>query len=138
MRKGLRLDHYQNGGRRLTSPLRKQADGTFEEIDWDTAIREVAAKFAHVRDTYGGPSIFYYGGGGQGNHLGGSYSGATLRALGSKFKASALSQDKTGEFRVNGKMLGAGVRADFEHCEVAVFVGKNPGNRTASLTHAPR
>lgn len=60
--KALRLDHYQNGGRRLTNPLRKRADGTFEEIDWDTAIREVAAKFAHVRDTYGGPSIFYYGG----------------------------------------------------------------------------
>ncbi len=124
--KALRLDHYQNGGRRLASPLRKRADGTFEEIDWDTAISEVAAKFAHVRDTYGGPSIFYYGGGGQGNHLGGSYSGATLRALGSRYKASALSQEKTGEFWVNGKMLGAGVRADFEHCEVAVFVGKNP------------
>jgi anaerobic selenocysteine-containing dehydrogenase len=124
--KALRLDHYQNGGRRLTSPLRKRPDGTFEEIDWDTAIREVAAKFAHVRDTYGGPTIFYYGGGGQGNHLGGSYSGATLRALGSRYKASALSQEKTGEFWVNGKMLGAGVRADFEHCEVAVFVGKNP------------
>ena len=46
--KALRLDHYQNGGRRFTSPLRKRADGTFEEMDWDTPIREVAAKFACV------------------------------------------------------------------------------------------
>ncbi len=125
--KALRLDHYQNSGKRLTSPLRKRADGTFEEIDWDTAIREVAAKFAGVRDTHGGASIFYYGGGGQGNHLGGAYSGATLRALGAKYRANALSQEKTGEFWVNSEMVGgAMVRGDFERCEVALFVGKNP------------
>ena len=124
--KALRLDHYQNGGSRLTSPLRRRADGTFEEIDWDTAISEVAARFAAVRDQFGGESIFYFGGGGQGNHLGGAYSGATMRALGGKYRANALSQEKTGEFWVNAKMLGGGVRADFEHCEVALFVGKNP------------
>ena len=124
--KALRLDHYQNGGTRLTSPLRRRADGTFEEIDWDTAIREVAARFAGVRDEFGGETIFYFGGGGQGNHLGGAYSGATMRALGGRYRANALSQEKTGEFWVNGKMFGGGVRADFEHCEVALFVGKNP------------
>jgi len=124
--KALRLDHYQNGSPRLTSPLRRRADGTFEEIDWDTAIGEVAERFAAVRDTYGGPSILYFGGGGQGNHLGGSYAGATLRALGAVYKSSALAQEKTGEFFVNGRMLGAMVRGDFEHTEVAVFVGKNP------------
>ncbi len=41
--KALRLDYYQNGrGERLLSPLRRRPDGTFEEIDWDTAISEVA------------------------------------------------------------------------------------------------
>ncbi|MFI0451834.1 hypothetical protein [Actinomadura sp. 6N118] len=30
--KALRLDHYQNGGRRLTSPLRREQDGTFTEV----------------------------------------------------------------------------------------------------------
>jgi anaerobic selenocysteine-containing dehydrogenase len=124
--KALRLDHYQNGGNRLTAPLRRRPDGTFEEIDWDTAITEVAARFAAVRDTHGGGSIFYYGGGGQGNHLGGAYSGATLRALGSTYRSNALAQEKTGEFWVNAKTMGTMVRADFEHCEVAIFVGKNP------------
>ena len=125
--KALRLDHYQNGrGERVRSPLRRRPDGTFEAIDWDTAIREVADRLGAVRDAYGGETILYYGGGGQGNHLGGAYSGATLRAFGSKYKANALSQEKTGEFWVNAKMLGAGVRGEFEHCEVAVFVGKNP------------
>ena len=31
--KALRLDHYQNNRARLTSPMRRRADGTFEEID---------------------------------------------------------------------------------------------------------
>ena len=123
--KALRLDHYQRDTR-LLKPLRKREDGSFEEIEWDVAIREVAERFAAIRDTYGGDKIFYFGGGGQGNHLDGAYSGATLRALGSKYKANALSQEKTGEFWVNGKMFGGGIRGDFEHCEVALFVGKNP------------
>jgi len=121
-----RLDHYQNGSDRLTSPLRKRSDGTFEEISWDTAIREVAARLAAVRDTYGGDAIFYYGGGGQGNHLGGAYSTATRRALDSRYHSSALAQEKTGEFWVSDRMMGSATRADFEHCDVGMFIGKNP------------
>ena len=127
--KAQRLDHYQNGRDRLRSPLRRRADGSFEEIDWDTAIREVAAKLAHVRDTHGGASIFYYGGGGQGNHLGGAYARATRAALGSVFTSNALAQEKTGEFWVDGQLFGrprCHTTGDYEHAEVAVFVGKNP------------
>src|SRR5918996_747218 len=80
--KALRLDHYQNSAERLTAPRRRRADGTFEAIDWDTAITEIATRLAEVRDTHGGDKVFFYGGGGQGNHLGGAYSGALLRALG--------------------------------------------------------
>jgi len=127
--KAHRLDFYQDGRDRLTSPLRRRADGTFEPIDWDTAIREVAARLAAVRDLHGGDAIFYYGGGGQGNHLPGAYSTATRRALGSTYRSSALAQEKTGEFWVAHRMFGtAMMRADFEHCDVALFLGKNPWN----------
>ncbi|HEX8803591.1 MAG TPA: molybdopterin-dependent oxidoreductase, partial [Acidimicrobiales bacterium] len=140
--KALRLDHYQNPGgvtrpvpgpggvpapgQRLTTPLRRRDDGTFEPVDWDTAIAEVAARFAAVRDAHGGASIFYYGGGGQGNHLAGPYAAATMAHLGARYRSNALAQEKTGEFWVNGKVLGTSVRADFERCQVALFVGKNP------------
>jgi anaerobic selenocysteine-containing dehydrogenase len=121
-----RLDYYQNSRDRITEPLRRRADGTYEVIDWDTAIREVTAGLRRVRDEHGGEKIFYFGGGGQGNHLPGGYAQATLAALGVRYRANALSQEKTGEFWVSGRMLGAATRGDFEHCEVAVFVGKNP------------
>jgi anaerobic selenocysteine-containing dehydrogenase len=124
--KALRLDHYQNNRARLTSPMRRRADGTYEEIDWDTAIVEIAEGFKHIRDTYGGDKIFYYGGGGQGNHLGGAYSGAFLKALGSKYRSNALAQEKTGEAWVDGQLYGGHTRGEFEHAEVSVFVGKNP------------
>ena len=124
--KALRLDHYQNNRARLTSPMRRRADGTYEEIDWDTAIIEIAEGFKHIRDTYGGDKIFYYGGGGQGNHLGGAYSGAFLKALGSRYRSNALAQEKTGEAWVDAHLYGGHTRGEFEHAEVSVFVGKNP------------
>jgi anaerobic selenocysteine-containing dehydrogenase len=106
--------------------MRRRADGSYEEIDWDTAIAEIVAGFTQIRDVHGGESIFYYGGGGQGNHLGGSYSGAFLRAVGSRYRSSALAQEKTGEAWVEHALYGAHTRGEFEHAEVAVFVGKNP------------
>jgi anaerobic selenocysteine-containing dehydrogenase len=125
--KALQLDAYQNGrSDRVTQPLRRLSDGTFEAISWGTAIAEVAERLGAVRDEHGGASIFYYGGGGQGNHLGGAYASATQAAFGITYRSSALAQEKTGEFWVANRMLGVPNRADVEHCEVAVFIGKNP------------
>ncbi|EUA42458.1 molybdopterin oxidoreductase family protein [Mycobacterium xenopi 4042] len=124
--KPLRLDHYQNGRHRLTTPLRRRADGAYEQVDWATAIQEIAARLTQVRDTYGGDKIFFYGGGGQGNHLGGIYNRALQAALGVRYFSNALAQEKTGEMWVDGKLYGGHTKGDFEHAEVVVFVGKNP------------
>ncbi len=124
--KALRLDHYQNNPDRITSPLRRRFDGTYEEIDWSTAVEEIAARLAAVRDTYGGDKIFFYGGGGQGNHLGGMYGAALQAAVGAKYYSNAIAQEKTGEFWVDGKLYGGHTKGDFAQSEVAVFVGKNP------------
>ena len=124
--KALRLDHYQNNRNRLTSPLRRRTDGSYEKIDWDTAITEIAQSVAGIRDEHGGDKVFYYGGGGQGNHLGGAYSGAFLKAIGSRYRSNALAQEKTGEFWVDAQLYGGHTRGEFEHAEVSVFIGKNP------------
>ena len=133
--KAHRLDFYQNGPHRLTKPLRRRSDGSFEEIDWDTAITEVAARLSAVREAHGGETIFYYGGGGQGNHFPAIYNSATRAALRSIHRSSALAQEKTGEFWVARKMVGFYTRSDFEHAEVAFFLGKNPW-QSHSFPHA--
>ena len=125
--KAARLNHYQMGHDRLQSPLRRTASGEYEEIDWDTAIHEIAAGLAGVKEKFGGEKILFIGGGGQGNHLGALYSNSLMKALGMRYMTNALAQEKTGEFWVQGKMFGGGgAHGDFHNAEVAVFIGKNP------------
>src|SRR5207247_1857417 len=88
--KAARLDYYQNHEARLTEPLRRRPDGSFEPVSWETAVREVAERLRALRDTHGGETLAYYGGGGQGNHLGGVYAAALRAALGTRYVYSAL------------------------------------------------
>ena len=124
--KALRVNHYQNATSRLTSPMKRLDDGTYVAVDWDTAIAEVAAGLQAVIDAHGGDKIMYYGGGGQGNHLGGAYGASTRNALGITRKSNALAQEKTGEAWVEGRMFGAHTHGEYDQAEVAVFLGKNP------------
>jgi anaerobic selenocysteine-containing dehydrogenase len=105
--KAQRLDFYQNHADRLTTPLRHRTDGTFEPLDWDTALAEIAQRLNELHRTYGGQAFALYGGGGQGNHLGGAYGRSLLRAMGSSNRYNALAQEKTGDFWVNGFLFGA-------------------------------
>lgn len=124
--KSQRMDNYQNGADRIDSPKRRRPDGSYEDISWDTAIAEIAQKLSSIKAEHGGASIFHYGGGSQGNHLGATYADSTLKALGVVYRSNALAQEKTGEAWVQGKMMGTGVHGDFENAQVAVFLGKNP------------
>jgi formate dehydrogenase len=124
--KALRINHYQNARGRLTSPMRREPDGSYVEVDWDTAIAEVAARFQEVVANHGGERVMYYGGGGQGNHLGGAYGSATQRALGIKYHSNALAQEKTGEAWVEGRMFGTHTHGHFADAEMSIFLGKNP------------
>jgi anaerobic selenocysteine-containing dehydrogenase len=127
--KAARLDHYQNHSERLTKPLRKNAQGKFEEVEWDTIIPEIANKFKAIKQTHGGHAFAYYGGGGQGNHLGGTYSSALTAALGTPYIYSALAQEKTGDFWVNGKLFGRQscyATEGMDHADYTIVLGANP------------
>ena len=124
--KALRVNYYQNFQGRITTPLNRLPAGSHIEVDWDTAIAEVAEGFKEVNKKYGDGKILYYGGGGQGNHLGVGYSTATRNALNITRRSNALAQEKTGEAWVEGRMFGAHTHGNFHDAEVAVFLGKNP------------
>lgn len=124
--KAARIGYYQNGRDRLTTPLRRKADGTYEEVDWDTAIREVNERLSAIRDEHGGDKIMYYGGGNQGGHLAGASSTSLFAAYGIKYRSSALAQEKTGLFWVNGRLYGTLSHSELEHAQTLLIVGKNP------------
>lgn len=127
--KAARLDHYQNHADRLSSPLRRRADGRFEEVTWDEALTDIAARLTALRRAHGGQCFAFYGGGGQGNHLGAPYTRGLLRAMGSPYRYNALAQEKTGDFWVNGKLFGrqdCHITEDVEHADYVLFIGTNP------------
>lgn len=127
--KASRLDYYQNPGTRLSSPLRRREDGSFEEISWDVAVREIAAGLVRIRDAHGGHALAYYGGGGQGNHLGGVYASALRAAMGTRYIYTSLAQEKTGGFWVDGKLFGRQTchpSEDVHHADYVLFIGTNP------------
>ena len=79
--KAARLQHYHQHTDRLTAPLKRQADGSFQEISWEQAIQEIADQLLHIRDTFGGTAFASVGGGGQGNHLGAAYGRQLVSAM---------------------------------------------------------
>ncbi len=126
--KATRLNYYQTQDR-LTSPLRKREDGTFEEISWDTAIQEIAEKLVKVRDTHGGTSIAYAGGGGQGNHMAQMYAASFRKVLRTPYLYSSLAQEKTGNFWVHGKLFGrqsTNYGEPLDEAEFGLVIGANP------------
>ncbi len=127
--KASRIPYYAHHKDRLTSPLRRRADGGFDPITWDTAIAEIAERVRALQGQYGGQCFALYGGGGQGNHAGGAYSSALLRALGSRAKFNALAQEKTGDFWVNGRLFGSQTchtAEDIHGCDLLLAIGCNP------------
>lgn len=127
--KAQKLDHYQNNPNRLDTPLRRRPDGSFEPVGWDTAIREIARELRRIRDTHGGHTLAYYGGGGQGNHMGGVYASTLRVAMQTRYLYTALAQEKTGGFWVNGRLFGnqrCHPTEDVEHSDYVLFIGTNP------------
>lgn len=127
--KAARLDFYQNSPDRLTTPLKRQADGTFQPVSWELALTEIAGRLNEIKTHHGGDAFAFAGGGGQGNHLGGAYSRQLLAAMGSYFSYNSLGQEKTGDFWLNGRLFGkqnCHTTEDVEHADYVLFIGCNP------------
>lgn len=127
--KAARLEYYQNHDDRLTHPLKRQPDGSFAPISWDAALGEIAEKLQTLKQNEGGQAFAFVGGGGQGNHWGGVFSKQLLAAMNSRFIYTALAQEKTGDFWVNGRLFGnqqCHTTEDVEHADYVLFIGTNP------------
>jgi anaerobic selenocysteine-containing dehydrogenase len=127
--KAARLTHYQTHADRLQFPLKRQADGSFVRVSWDEALDDIASRLLAIRKQHGGQAFALYGGGGQGNHLGGVYSRQLLKAMNSFYLYTALGQEKTGDFWVNGRLFGkqnCHTTEDVEHADYVLFIGTNP------------
>jgi len=127
-RKGANIAYFQNNPERLKFPLKRVGD-RFERISWDKAMDEIADKLKEIVQTHGPRSIAYMGGGGQGCHFETAFGLRFLNGLGSKNHYSALAQELTGFFWVNGKAFGRQYMhsfPDIQGSDFLVFWGANP------------
>ncbi len=137
-RKGAKIAHYQNHKERLTHPLKREGD-QFVKIPWDQAISEIAKKLKGVLDTHGPRALAYMGGGGQGCHMEAGFGRPLLKALGSQYHYSALAQELTGLFWINGRAYGrqnVHIGPDIERAKNFLVIGWNGSVSNAGVHQA--
>ncbi len=138
-RKGLNIANHQHNADRLKYPLKRVGD-RFERISWDQAIDEIAVKLRDIVGTYGPKSFAYMGGGGQGCHFEAAFGVRLMRGLGSRYHYSALAQEFSGMFWVNGRMHGRQTlfaEIDAEETDYLLVFGWN-GMQSHQIPQAPR
>ncbi|MBO2451171.1 molybdopterin-dependent oxidoreductase [Actinomadura barringtoniae] len=140
--KGIAMTEVQNDPDRVLHPLRRRADGEFEEVSWDVALSEIAEKLNAVRRTHGGESIGWY----FGNPSTFSYShplwmNGFMAALKSPHVYSAGSQDVNNRFAASALLYGAPILVpipDLKRTDLLLMLGANPLVSHGSLISAPR
>ncbi len=121
---------YVEHDQRVTYPLRRRPDGTFERVGWEVAIPEIARRLAEIRRRHSPRAIGLVGIGGQANHMDAPYGLGFLRGLGSKKWFNAFAQEKTQHNLMDQWMFDAAptvvLHPDVERTRFLLVLGTNP------------
>lgn len=128
--KGIAMTDVQNDPDRVTQPLRRREDGTFEEVSWDEAIGDIGRRLRNTIADHGKRSIGWY----FGNPGAFSYSHALwvkgfLEGLGSPHYYTASSQDVANRFAASAMLYGSPALVpipDLKRTDFLLLVGANP------------
>jgi anaerobic selenocysteine-containing dehydrogenase len=140
--KGIAMTEVQNDPERVLYPQRRRADGTFERVDWATALDEIGNRLRKVISEHGGDSVGWY----MGNPGAFSYSHPLwvkgfVDALGSQHYYTASSQDVSNRFAASSLLYGSPYVLpipDLSRTELLLVVGANPLVSHGSVMSAPR
>jgi anaerobic selenocysteine-containing dehydrogenase len=128
--KAYRLAHYVEHAQRLSTPLKRQPDGSHTPISWDQAVDEIGGKLRATLDAHGPHSLALLGVGGQGNHMSVIYALSVLGGIGSRWWFNALAQEKTQRSLVDQWMMDAPSDAllvgHVDESDYVVILGSNP------------
>jgi len=126
---------------RLREPLRKRADGSWESLDWETALDYAASRLREIKDAHGADALGYYIGNPTGHNVGGQlYIPALIGGLGTQRSFSAATMDQFPQNVALRTMLGDGWMfpiPDLDRCDFLVCMGGNPLVSQGSLMSAP-
>ena len=140
--KGIAFTEIQNSPERVLNPLRRKADGEFEQVSWDEALGDIGRRLRAIWEETGPESIAFY----LGNPTAFSYS-ATLGAggfggaLGPVKTFSPGSQDTNSRWLASHFLYGAINQTpfpDLPRTDFLLMIGANPLVSHGGLIRAPR
>ncbi|MEZ4292076.1 MAG: molybdopterin-dependent oxidoreductase [Myxococcota bacterium] len=139
--KGTRWGATQHSPDRVLHPM-KRVGNDWQQISWDQAIREIAAKIRTQIEKHG-PSTFahFVGSAGGAIVLSPMFRTALYQALGSRRLYGTGTCDTMNKFRVNGEMYGSPMHLmhpDVDHTGFMMVLGANPAVSGNTLYHLPR
>ena len=140
--KGIAMTGVQNDPDRVTHPLHRRPDGSFEQVSWERALDDIGHRLRAVLDRGGGDAVGWY----FGNPSAFSYSHTLwvkgfMDAIGSHNAFSAGSQDVNNRFAASHLLYGSPVVVpipDLARTDFLLMVGANPLVSHGSVLTAPR
>lgn len=126
---------------RLRRPVRKRADGSWEEVSWDDALDDAAARIHAVQSQHGHDAVAaYLGNPSVHNHEGLLGALGLLTALRTRNRYSATSTDQLPQMLAGLKMFGHQLMLpvpDVDRTDHLVILGANPVASNGSIMTAP-
>jgi len=141
--KGIAFSEIVNDPDRVTTPLRRTADGAFEPVGWDEAMSDIAARVADIHRRHGAGALAWY----FGNPGAFSYSHALslnmfTTGFGRRFHLfTAGSQDVNNRFVASQLLYGSPLALpvpDVPRTDLLVVIGANPVVSHGSVLTVPR
>jgi anaerobic selenocysteine-containing dehydrogenase len=139
--KGNALQDLHADPERIRQPLKRTADGSFEPVDWDEALDDIADRLVAVQRAHGRDAVGFYIGNPSAHHLG---AGLTLFPFAATLKTrnrySATSQDQLPQSLAALKLFGHLAMfpiPDIDRTDLFICIGANPLASNGSVMSAP-
>jgi formate dehydrogenase len=127
---------------RLDRPQRRRADGTWQDVAWDDAVRDIGARLAAIRARDGADAVaVYLGNPSAFSWSMGAFTAGFVTALGTRNLFSATSLDCANKFAVSERMFGSEVIQpipDLDRTDFFLCLGSNPMVSQMSFVAMPR
>lgn len=115
--------HWVYDPDRIKTPLKKTANGQFEEISWDQATTEIAEKLGSILKKHGPETVFY---GHNPRRTGEVYGNRFMHAIGVNTIMTHNASCNTARILGMNATFGRSYDADFSNTKYIMFIGRNP------------
>ncbi|MDT5016315.1 MAG: hypothetical protein QOD39_2475 [Mycobacterium sp.] len=141
--KGIAFTEIVNDPDRVTTPLRRNADGAFEPVSWDKAMTDIAERLAAIHRRHGSGAIgWYYGNPGAFSYSHTLSLNTFMLGFGPRLHLfTAGSQDVNNRFVASQLLYGSPLALpvpDVLRTDLFVVIGANPVVSHGSVLTVPR